>query len=60
MHAARKKTSPLDTAFKNGIQQKRHSLMLFENNWTLQKWHKFCDDISHKLLRPNQLLENFF
>ena len=31
-----KKTAPSDTPNKNGNQQKRHLLMLFENNSTLQ------------------------
>ena len=33
------KTAPSDTSNKNGTQQKRHPLILFENNDTLQKWH---------------------
>ena len=33
------KTAPSDTPNKNGTQQKRYSLMLFENNGTLQRWH---------------------
>ena len=32
-------TAPSDTPNKNGTQQKKHPLMPFENNGTLQKWH---------------------
>ena len=41
MHTAIKKTKTAlsNTPNKNGIQQKRHHLMPFENNGTLQKWH---------------------
>ena len=39
MHIAIKtKTAPSDTPNKNATQQKRHRLMLFENNGTLKKW----------------------
>ena len=30
---------PVDTLNKNGTQQKKHHLIPFENNGTLQKWH---------------------
>ena len=33
------KTAPSDTPNKNGIQQKKHRLMPFENDATLKKWH---------------------
>ena len=33
-----KKSTIRDTPKKNGTQQKKHPLMLFENNDTLQKW----------------------
>ena len=31
--------APSDTPNKNSTQQKKHSLMPFENNGTLQNWH---------------------
>ena len=41
MHTAIKKTKTAlsNTPNKNSTQQKRHHLMPFENNGTLQKWH---------------------
>ena len=42
MHIAtykRTKTGTPDTPNKNGTQQKKHPLILFENKDTLQKWH---------------------
>ena len=42
MHIARykkKQAAPLDTSNKNNTQQKRHPLMSFENNGTLQQGH---------------------
>ena len=33
------KVAPSDTPNKSGTQQKKHPLMPFENNGTLQKWY---------------------
>ena len=42
MHIAsykKTKTAPSDRLDKNGTQQKKHPLMPFKNNGTLQKWY---------------------
>ena len=42
MHIAtskKAKTLPSDTPNKSGTQQKKHPLIPFEKNGTLQKWH---------------------
>ena len=38
-HSYKKRTPPSDTPNKNGTQQKKNSVMSFENRGTLQKWH---------------------
>ena len=56
MHIAtykKTKRAPSDTPNKNGTQQKKHPLMPFENNDTLQKQH--MTNTPHKIDKYNTL-----